>query len=311
MRTPAGFFMTKITKNYDKSPLTIPEQIDLLESRGIIFRNREIAHQHLQFISYYRLRSYALAFEEENKRYKKGTTFEQILDCYIFDRKLRLLVIDAIERIEVAIRTVMTNELAFRYGTHWYMKSDLFLAKLNHDNFIQNIRNEIYHPSKNKQKKRELFIQRYFDNYSDPDLPPIWMVAEILSLGTWSMLFANLIDRENQKVICKPFGISYIVMTSWLHSLSYLRNLCAHHSRLWNRHFTLTPIAAKEYTKQLTPNTLFSAQAAILRILMQKIAPDNHWNIKLFELINSHPEINQVRMGFHEEWYSDSFWEIN
>jgi abortive infection bacteriophage resistance protein len=301
-----------IAKTYDKSPLTIYQQIALLESRGLIFNDKEQAYLHLQFISYHRLCSYAAEYEEKETRcYRPHTTFEQIIGCYVFDRKLRLLVIDAIERIEVAVRTVMTNQLALRYGSHWYMNPDLFLPRFEHDSFIQAIRKEILHQGKNKQKKREQFIQRYYDNYTLPELPPIWMVAEILSLGTWSVLFANLIHREDQKIICKPFGLNYVVMTSWLHSLTYLRNLCAHHSKLWNRHFIFTPMIAKEYAAQLTPNTSFSAQAAILRILMRTISPESHWSQRLWELVNSHPEISFYKMGFRDGWHDDPFWGIH
>lgn len=299
------------TKNYNKPPLTIPEQINLLESRGLIFNDKKRAYQYLEFISYHRLCSYAAEFQEPGTHhYKQPTTFEQVVDCYNFDRKLRLLVIDAIERIEVAIRTIMTNQLALQYGSHWYMNPTLFLSKFDHDNFIQSVRKEIFHQGKNKQKKREQFIQHYYDNYITPELPPSWMVAEILSLGTWSILFANLINRDDQKIICEPFGISYIVMTSWLHSLTYLRNLCAHHSKLWNRHFIFTPMVAKEYAKHLIPNTSFAAQAAILRIFMKTISPESNWSQRLWELVNEYTEIEYSRMGFHADWQPDPFWGI-
>jgi abortive infection bacteriophage resistance protein len=199
-------------KIYEKPPLTIEQQIALLKSRGLVFDDTQQVSQHLQFISYYRLCGYALEFEEKHEklhRYKSGTTFEQVLDRYVFDRKLRLLVIDAIERIEVAVRTVMTNQLALRHGSHWYMKSNLFLPRFNHNIFLQTIHKEITPQEKTKQKKCEQFIQTYYDNYTAPKLPPTWMVAEILSLGTWSILFPNLIEREDQKVISHVFELSY------------------------------------------------------------------------------------------------------
>jgi abortive infection bacteriophage resistance protein len=313
MRTPAGFLYLMVTKTYEKPPLTIKQHIELMESRGLVFQDKKRATQHLQFISYYRLCGYALEFEEIKQKvhcYKTGTTFEQVLDRYIFDRKLRLLVIDAMERIEIAFRTVMTNQLALRYGSHWYMNCNLFLQRFDHNVFIQSIHKEISPQEGNKQKKCERFIKTYYDNYAAPKLPPTWMVAEILSFGTWSILFANLTNREDQKAISEPFDLSYSVMTSWMHSLTYLRNLCAHHSRLWNRHFIFTPIIAKKYAKQLTPNTSFSAQATILHIFMKIVSPESQWNQRLWELIDAHPEIEHNKMGFHDEWNNDPFWGI-
>ena len=131
----------------------------------------------------------------------------------------------------------------------------------------------------------------------------------MLSLGAWSLIFANLADRENQKIICRHFGINYVVMTSWLHSLTYLRNLCAHHSRLWNRSFTLKPLVANNYQTQLENNSRFSAQAAILKIFIDIISPDNHWGRHLYELLQQHPQINIQRMGFKVNWHTDIFWE--
>ena len=269
---------------FEKPPLSIEEQLDLLISRGLIIKDRNIASQYLQFISYYRFSGYASQFEilfaDGEKRYQQETSFDQILDCYVFDRKLRLLVIDAIERIEVAVRTVITNEMALKYGPHWYLNSQLFLKKFNHAELIKTIQKETLYKARDgsiEHKKREHFIQNYFNKYSQPDLPAVWMVAEVLSLGTWSLIFANLVDRENQKIICQHFDINYIVMTSWLHSLTYLRNLCAHHSRLWNRSFTLKPVVANKYRDQLGNNSRFSAQAAILKILLDIVSPDNHW----------------------------------
>lgn len=240
-------------KTYEKPPLTITQQVALLESRGMIVKNKEQAMQSLRFISYYRFCGYAHEFKQYNAKggqqncYNLGTTFEQVLNRYIFDRKLRLLVIDAIERIEISVRTVMSNELALQYGSHWYTNKDIFLPTFKHVAFIQKIQQETSYQVNNKSniKRREQFIDHYYNNYSTPELPPIWMVAEVLSLGVLSTLFANLIYRKDQKIICQLFGLSYKIMTSWLHSLTYLRNICAHHSKLWDRKFIFEPIITR------------------------------------------------------------------
>lgn len=134
------------------------------------------------------------------------------------------------------------------------------------------------------------------------------MVAEILSLGSWSTLFAHLANRDDQKIICKPFKLNYIVLISWLHSITYLRNLCAHHCRLWNRAFTLKPIIAKQYRSLLLENNRFSAQAAVLKILLDTIAPENHWGTHLIELIDLHPSIYPKQMGFSLGWNKENLW---
>lgn len=317
MRTPAGFLLPMNNQNntFEKPPLSIEAQLARLSSRGVIIQDQKAAQHYLTYISYYRFCGYAIEFEDEpingEKRYRQGTTFEKILDSYVFDRKLRLLVIDAIERIEIAIRTVMTNELGLKHGAHWYLDQGLFLPRFRYDELIQAIKKETQYKAQDgsiQHKKREPFIQHYYDKYPNPELPAIWMVAEVLPLGSWSMIFANLVDRENQKIICKYFDIYYLVMTSWLHSLSYLRNLCAHHSKIWNRSFTLKPAVVNKYQQQLKNNTRFSAQAAILKIFLDVISPGSEWGNNLRSLIKQHPMIDVKRMGFNEGWESDPFW---
>jgi len=318
MRTPTGFLLPMSNQNniFEKPPLSIDDQLERLSARGVIIQDKDTARHHLSYISYYRFCGYAIEFEGDRvngeKQYRNGTTFEQILDCYVFDRKLRLLVIDSIERIEIAIRTVMINELALKYNNaHWYLDKSLFLPQFNHNDLIQSIKKETQYKVPDgsiKDKKRERFIKHYYDKYQIPVLPAVWMVAEVLPLGSWSMIFANLIDRENQKLICKHFDINYKVMTSWLHALTYLRNLCVHHSKLWNRNFTLKPLVANDYSQQLKKNTRFSAQAAILKIFLDIISPGSGWAKHLRILINDHPNIDVNKMGFSEDWVSDPFW---
>lgn len=318
MRTPVGFLllMNNQDNTFEKPPLSIEAQFERLSSRGLIIQDQKAAQHYLTYISYYCFCGYAIEFEDEpinngEKRYHQGTTFEKVLDCYVFDRKLRLLVIDAIERIEIAIRTVMINELALKYGAHWYLDQSLFLPKFRHDELIQAIKKETQFKAQDgsiQLKKRERFIQHYYDKYPIPELPAIWMVAEVLPLGSWSIIFANLVDRENQKIICKHIDIYYLVMTSWLHSLSYLRNLCAHHSKIWNRGFTLKPVVTNKYHQQLKNNTRFSAQAGILKIFLDVISPGSEWASHLRTLVKQYPMIDIRRMGFSEGWETDPFW---
>lgn len=205
----------------------------------------------------------------------------------------------------------MVNELALCHGSHWYTNKRLFLSKFNHSAFIRKVQEETsYHVKigSDRHLKREPFIQHYYDNYHTPALPPIWMLSETFSLGILSTLFANLIDRHDQKLICKPFGLDYQIMGSWLHSLTYLRNLCAHHSRLWDRRFTIKPKIAKKYQKQLSLNSHFSTYAAILQIFIKIISPRSHWKQHLRELIKSYPHFYQTKIGFANDWEKDPFW---
>src|SRR3989304_5549856 len=106
------------------------------------------------------------------------------------------------------------------------MNKDIFVERYSHEGLVNRIKEETYF---NRGKKHHLeFINHYYDNYDSPELPPSWMIAEALSIGTWSIVFDHIKSRDDQKEVCKHYGIPYIIMRSWLHTLTYLRNLCAH-----------------------------------------------------------------------------------
>lgn len=319
MRTPAGIFMSNEQKqNYCKPALTIDQQLDLLVARGLTIPDRDKARHYLNYIGYYRLSGYFLTFQQSTSGtvphfFKKDITFKDVLDCYIFDRELRLLVMDAIERIEVAFRACISNTMSESHGPHWFMNSTHFIPRFKHAELLDRIRRETFHSSVTSARnhpRRESFIHHYYETYSHTDLPPSWMVVEVMSLGTLSSIYASLASRDMQKIICQPFGINHLVMESWLHTLTYLRNLCAHHARLWNRQFSIKPTIMKAYQKQLGRNATFYAQAAMLYVLMYIIADGSQWQRRLAELLDKHPHVFIPAMGFPEGWKEDPFWRM-
>lgn len=92
-------------KKYNKIPLSFQDQLQLLKSRGLEITDESKAISYLEGISYYRLSAYFLPYQVEKDKFNAGVSFKQIINTYSFDRELRLLVFDCIERIEVAIRT--------------------------------------------------------------------------------------------------------------------------------------------------------------------------------------------------------------
>jgi len=171
MRTSAGFFMSKIYQPYEKTVLNIDQQLELLVKQGLIVKNPKRVLHYLRFISYHLLSGYFRTFQLQNTSeyiFKKGTTFDSIISLYIFDRKLRLLVMDAVERIEVAVRTTISSTMCEKYGPHWYLKPMLFKSSFNHQGLIETIERET---GFNNPKKQNKSCGNYFKNYSKPHLP--------------------------------------------------------------------------------------------------------------------------------------------
>ena len=270
----------------------------MLVSRGLVIGDRAKASHYLQYIGYYRLSGYLIPFKRQDETYIPGTSFEQILDIYLFDKKLRILTFDAIERIEVALRNCITSVVAKKHGAHWFKNQRLFENQRHYEAVYNSIRDVTINAQPNR---RDVFIRHYYNTYSSPELPPSWMVFEALSMGTVSLTL-KFLALELRSSIAKEFRIDEKVLVSWIHALVYTRNLCAHHSRLWNRIFTIKPMAMKRYKATMLPTDKFHAQAIAIQVLLKAISPGTHWQQELQKLFAEYPDIDIRQMGFHSNW---------
>ncbi len=306
--------------DYNKPPLTFSQQVDLLQQRGLMIQDPDRCADYLKQISYYRLSAYALVFQQQKDQFNRGTTFQNILDLYVFDRELRLLVFDAIERIEVGIKTQLIYQLSHKYGAHWYTNAQLF-KKTSRVDVCEELKSLVVHAK--HQKNPETFIKHYFDRYQQPDLPPAWMTIELLTFGQISRLFKHLKDNDDKRLIADQFGVHHTVFASWLHSLTYIRNICGHHGRLWNREIAIEPIWLKK-TKKRWINPAFQSKTnrtfyslCIIQFLLNTINPSSRFKEKLNALMNANkcPKgyiklmgIPTDQQGRLHPWLKDPLW---
>lgn len=301
---------------FTKAPLSLPDQITKLESRGLAIPDKAKAEHYLRFIGYYRLSAYTLPFQEAHlpdKPFRAGTSFDDILNLYRFDRELRLLSIDAVERIEVAMRSCLIQEMSLRHGAHWFMDAGHFYSSYNHPRLIHKIEQELGIRTPGTPPHRphnETFINHYYTKYGDPHLPPAWMVAETLSLGTWSLVYENLKSSSERQAVASSFGVNESILINWLHVLTYVRNICAHHGRLWNRRLVIKLKIARKHQPFLSSNSEFYAVAVVIMELLRIVAPGTDWGHRLADLIRQHPFINLVAMGFPANWDQEPFWQL-
>jgi abortive infection bacteriophage resistance protein len=293
---------------FTKPPLTVQEQIELLMSRGLNIHDKQRAARYLQNISYYRLSGYMYPFLADIKqhRYKNGATFEDILNLYRFDRELRLLVFAAIEKIEVAFRAQIINHYSvFGKDSFWYTNAVHFVDKVKHADFINSISVYI-------NRSNDVFIKHFYDTYSDP-YPPVWIIFEILSMGQLSILYSNTVKSPPRKAVADYFGVKETVLNTWLHTLVYVRNICAHHARLWNKELAIPVKLPKKTTYAwLTVGPFTDRKVyvvlAIIAYLLDTITPNNNFRQKVKDLIAKYSLTDIAAMGFPEKWRSDSFW---
>lgn len=295
---------------YTKPPLSVSDQIQLLEDRGLIIPDRAKASHYLSFISYYRLRAYTYPFQnnnDPNHPFQNGCTFDEVLELYIFDRELRLLVLDAIERIEIALRTQIIHHFAMHHGSHWHENPALFANRNLFNKDRKKLRIELGRSS-------EVFIEHYYNKYTQPADPPCWMSLEVVSLGFLSKNYENLKLSNAKKVVARNLGLPHpTILESWMHSFSYVRNICAHHGRLWNRQLTKTPKFPKRaphtwLSKPPSINNKLFLTLSCLIYLLDRISPGHQWRKRFKDLLQKHSSIETIKMGFPSDWEQEALW---
>ncbi len=301
--------------SYPKPPTAVSDQIELLTRRGM--RVTEKAAHYLAHIGYYRLRGYWIPFEESGSpdgdhRFRAGTSFDDILNLYVFDRELRLLATDAIERIEVSVRNRWVDVLALEHGAHAYLKSELFRSQRQFGRCLSELSSEY-------ERSKETHIKHYKKKYGEPDLPPIWAAVDIMTLGQFSHWLSNLKSKTLKSRIAKPYGLDEEVLCSFLHHLTVVRNICAHHGRLWNRSMTVTmqlprskPVKLSEVIDHgpdpnQAPRKIYNTLVMITWFL-DHISPGHQFRQRPTTLIGTHA-IDASAMGFPADWRAKMFWQ--
>ncbi len=295
---------------YSKPPLTIKDQIKQLKSRGLVIADESAAEEFLTRVSYYRFSAYLLPFQlkDGSHTFKPKATFEKAYNSYLFDRELRHNVFNAIEKIEVAIRSRLINIFSLNHGGWWYSDSALFFNTSRHSDSIDRLRDDI-------RKSNEIFIKHYKNKYTDPPLPPAWMALEVMSFGNLSKLYKNIKKGKVKDVVAGSFDLPDVIFTSWLESLTFVRNTCAHHARLWNRELTIKPKVPKRIIRQwLTFPPADDGRLylilAVIHYLLRSIGDDGKFYLQIKSLIENNPAIPLHPMGFPANWRDDQFWKM-
>lgn len=314
--------------DYLKRPLTIAQQIEKLKSRGLSFSEGCNAEHYLTNISYYRLRAYTFPFQnnEDNELdhqfVRNGISFSDIIDLYCFDRRLRVLLFNAIEKIEIAFRAKIVQLYSESTNdSHWYSDSDLYKDTfyLKSDGkkifLFDELMEDVY---KEINRSNEDFIKHYNKKYSNPDLPPAWMVLEVISFGTLSRMYDLLLKSDTKLEIAKSFGLpNDKILVNWMHSISVLRNCCAHHSRVWNRRYivnvifpynTSFPFMNRESITLVRTNKLFAILCCI-KYILDIISPQSDFKNNFVDIQKNAGSLLRMKdMGFVDNWKYLGVW---
>ncbi|WNI14032.1 Abi family protein [Corynebacterium sp. Z-1] len=286
-----------------KSATSIADQIQLLRSRGLSV-DESLARQWLSNVSYYRLSAYWYPARQQGSggqrldTFVPGKSFDDVVALYEADRKLRTLVHDGMERVEITMRTRI-GEIVCHPDPLAYEDPRLFRPTFNHSQWMSTARKRIARASRHNDA-----IKHYTAHYNGRY--PFWVLAEVLDFSDISRLFEGLFANQ-QREISADLGFIFSLealstsqqrkvktkppLARWLEQLTVIRNTCAHHGRLWNKSFTPAPTAALRTLPQFNElpesqsERLYGALLVMAHIL-RIASPGTSWPGKIAGLIN-------------------------
>ncbi|MGB1266223.1 MAG: Abi family protein [Nereida ignava] len=302
-----------------KKPTFIDDQLVRLAKRGMVVGDSSAAKKWLETVGYYRLSAYWLPFElppegdaVRSKSFKIGTTLQTVTDLYVFDRRLRVMVLEAIERIEVHVRSRWTYHMAHKHGAHAHLDHQLFTGGLQHAEQLVRLARSV-------EKSEETFIKYFKNKYTEPHSPPLWQATELMTLGELSKWFQATKNNSIKSGVGHDLGLpTKESVEGVLHVLSYVRNICAHHGRLWNRHTVKRVPKIKRFEKDLVfvkdskgrdvcDNKLYCVLVVLLQ-LIDRQETDSSLRERLYNLIDERSDAELNLMGFPDDWKTRPIW---
>lgn len=298
---------------YTKPSLNFEAQADLLLERGLQGIDRETLITYLNRVNYYRLSAYFFSYKDyaNHECFYPGTTFETIWLRYTFDQELRHLLLSEIETIEIAIlRTQLVQKFTELHGPFGYVNKACYSSSFSPEKFdalIDEINSAV-------GRSREQFVEHYQRTYTEEKYLPLWMTAELLSFGSLYTIFHHL-QKEEQKSLSSQYQLFPPVLDSWLHTLNYVRNACAHHCRLWNRKLPIEPKLPEKkhqldwYTPVKIKSTRIFCVLSIIQYLLHFIEPGNtRFRANVQQLFERYPDIPHGSMGIPDNWLECPIW---
>ncbi|WP_455517891.1 Abi family protein [Leyella stercorea] len=295
-------------RNFGKEYKTSQELVTILEHRGLTINDRQKAQLYLESIGYYRLSAYMhplLKTPKSLHQYKTGASFAKVMMLYRFDKKLRMVLFNEIEKIEIAIREAVMNMAAERTGDiYWLTNSSYFRDQTIFNNSMAML-------SKEYERSTEDFIEHFKRTYTEP-FPPAWILGELLPMGSVNMYYRNLKDKTLKKQIAKRFSLHAPVLESWLSVLTLTRNACCHHARVWNKVNKIIPNDMKGMTMPWitidADKRRIYYNICIIKYFLNIISPNNDMSDKINRLFEAFPEIDQKALGFTVGWENEPLW---
>jgi abortive infection bacteriophage resistance protein len=293
-----------------KPARTYDDQIKLLTSRGLLITDEPEAKRALSHLNYYRLQLYAEPFisDKSTKQFKDGTTFSQIHELYLFDQKLRNLVLAASKLIEVSVRSRLAYVIGHKIGPTGYLDVSNYKRHAQAIETLNSMSAEI-------KRSKESFLAQYIAEDKGINVLPIWIAVEAISFGCASKIFGNLKNHQLQLEVSDTYDLSEKVLVPGLHHLNIARNTAAHHGRFWN-HSIHQRLRAPSHGPDTLRLSLENAAAApgcyntlvLICYLVGKIAPCSELVNEIKGHLHLLPYDLRAQAGIPNDWSSRPVW---
>ena len=321
---------------FTKLPLSQQKLIDLMSARGLPLSTPDelaIARRALDRVGYFRLSGFMLPFVHgggggNRHNFKPGASIEKIVSLHDFDASLRMHCIEGLSQLEVAIRASICDHLSRSHGSHWPLSSKPFKAGKHADSLEALAKAAEFdvncgQPLQRRSRDTHQFLDRYYIKYTDPvtRMPPGWMVRECASFRTWAFLFEGLETAEQKQISDAwqfPSGkrVDHTILADWFHSLSILRNRCAHHGRITHKKFPFAPIAPRDQSvAHLFRGTREDLRTlmVVISVLLKCVDPRSLWSRKLYKFLDWQSMVDiGAAAGFtawnQSSWTEDPLW---
>jgi abortive infection bacteriophage resistance protein len=295
--------------SYTKPYLSLPDQIQLLKHRGLQVADDVATMECLHRNGYYRLSAYWYPFREivAGKRtdtFLPGSRFENAVDLYRFDKKFKLVLLDAIERVEIAARVEVAMVLG-RRDPFAYLDSRRFRPEFRgHQKWLEKFQDK-------QRGSTDEFVFHYQRQYGIASPMPIWIAIELWDFGMLSHAFTGMQELDQTQVAARFSVPDWRILASWLWTLNYIRNVIAHHGRLWNRNLSVNPRLPRrgqipDFDDSLPLNAArIHSVCCILCYLTSVINPQSSWIGEMKNMVNNFPSMPYASiqdMGFPAGW---------
>ena len=282
-----------------KKHLSIEEQVDVLESRGLTIEDRNEALRFLEHVNYYRFSGYLFAFRdpEQENHYLQGSSFHQLSRIYEFDAKFARILMYALEDVEETLKTRLSYTLS-AYDPDdplVYLSDEIYRPGADLNRFRESFDSAV------RKNKNLPFVRHHLEHY-DGKLP-IWVAVEILTMGNVCFMYDNLIPSL-QKSIAAKYHTGPVQLENWIRNLTYTRNHLAHYMRTYDYSFGRIPKACRNHSMNAVYRGKIFDQVAVMSFLF---STSENWNGYVLEeiekLFSSYRDSVKIdALGFPKDW---------